>query len=331
LLLALINDILDVSKLEAGKIVLESVAIDLELLCQDVFKMIMPGLKDKPIETSVLIDPGVPRLVKADPTRMRQVLVNLVSNSVKFTKTGTIAITISSARYETPRSGYTFLEIHVTDTGIGVPEDKKDIIFSPFTQSDDSTTRQFGGTGLGLTICRSIVEAMGGCIRVESEEGKGSDFIICVELPIADLPTSEAILSESITNQSGVRESGDRGLRVLVAEDNHTNQMLMREYLDMLKVKSEFVANGQEAVQRLMENRYDLCFMDIQMPVMDGLEATRIVRERISKELPVIGLSAAVMSADTRKGFDAGLSDYLKKPVDIDQISDVIDKWAGKK
>jgi PAS domain S-box-containing protein len=461
LLLEIINDILDVSKFESGNMSLESIDFNLDYLCRDVLEMCLSKIEGKPIETYVRIEHDVPVNLKGDPTRLRQVLVNLLGNAMKFTMNGSIGIKVLTDK-EGQANGIVALRVHVIDTGIGIPQDKADMIFQPFTQVDESTTRKFGGTGLGLSISKAIVTAYGGKIWVESKEGKGSEFIFTLKLKAGDqsstvgiqpLPFDKlkgkrvVIVDDKVVNRdllqyycegagmliSGVyekpalavdeirlmcggndapdivlsdlmmpemdghqlaqsikqirdiklvvvtsdarigtakeaesygfdgyiakpfareqfykvlatvlgdmREDGPivtrhmaeelscKGVKILVAEDNIANRMLMEEYLQMLECEYDFVVNGQEAVEKLRGKDYDLCLMDVQMPVMDGLAATQIIRQEISKDFPVIALSAAVMQEDKEKGSAAGMTDYLNKPVSLQDLKAVIVKW----
>jgi signal transduction histidine kinase/CHASE1-domain containing sensor protein/ActR/RegA family two-component response regulator len=324
ILLDLIDDILDVSKFEAGKLKLETVDFDLSALCLDAVNMIVPRIKDLPIETAVHIADDVPLELNGDPTKLRQLLVNLLGNAAKFTEQGAISVSVFHDSKPGEDSAYVDLRIHVKDTGIGIPSDKQKVIFQPFTQADESTTRKFGGTGLGLTICKAIADAMGGRIWVESEEGKGSDFIFTVRLARAsDLPARD----ESTSAEPTFIQGEYRGSRVLVAEDNTINQKLMKEYLNILEIESDFVANGAEAIEKIKTGEYDMCLMDVQMPVLNGLEATMIIRSEVSKDFPIIGLSAAVMAEDKEKGYAAGMNDYLSKPIDLEELKKIIAKW----
>ncbi len=467
LLLGIINDILDFSKLEAGGVTLESINFDLEYLVNDVFKMIGSKLRDKKIDTYIDIENNVHRFLCGDPTRLRQILVNLLGNAIKFTDQGDIGVIV---RLDKKESFEDELVIHFTvkDSGIGIPEDKKDKIFAVFSQVDETTTRKFGGTGLGLSICKSLSEAMGGSIWVESQEGKGSEFHFKIKLKkgqkieregikpltlsemqgkevlivddnknsrdllkryceevglkvvasvesgkralrridqmiddnnLVDLILSDIMMPEmdghgliakirankkckdikiiaissdirlgeaqhaqedgfngflpkpisrdallkvitvvlgdnreqgSIVTRHMAEELACKGIKVLVVEDVLPNQALIKAYFQQFGCEGDYASNGQEAVDMLRSNidQYDLCLMDMQMPVMDGLEATRIIRKEISKDFPIIALTAAALKEDQDQCFKAGMTDYISKPIQTEKLKEKILEYA---
>ena len=466
LLLEIINNILDVSKFDSGHFVLENIEFNLDQVCVDALQICMPRLTSRRIETSIRIDHDVPEILVGDPTRLQQVLVNLIGNAGKFTREGSIILKVF--RHAVVGEDVV-LRFHVCDTGIGIPADKVEVIFQPFTQVDESTTRKFGGTGLGLSICKSIVKACGGDIFVESEIGKGSDFVFTLKLRrgekhdditampaavrdrfrffvLADGPANgetvchylksagleivgfsqeetammqllqnaattgnfssaghsavlivagNALLAEEIAKMrqhfpegcfravllssdakidtlTSARESGYgalvpasftrrqlfaavsgvcleepahgsaeaagqsvesvnfSGCRILVVEDDMGSRRLLKEILEKTGAACEFVQNGQEAVDILRGQSFDICLMDVQMPVMDGLAATRIIRSEISSVLPIIALSAAVMKEDREKGIAAGMNDYLSKPLDVEALRSCLNKFCPK-
>ncbi|MBF0384501.1 MAG: PAS domain S-box protein [Candidatus Omnitrophica bacterium] len=465
LLLGVINDILDVSKFELGKISLESIDFNLEYICHDVFKLLRPRMVELGLDGSVAIAKEVHLSLNGDPTRLRQVLINLFNNAVKFTKKGSVRLDVSVSKEPVKENGKQMIRFALKDTGIGIPEDKREEIFKAFTQADESTTRKYGGTGLGLTICKAIVETMGGKIWVESKEGAGSEFIFEIPMKVSEASSRKdiqpvafsalkgrrvVIIDDTTQNRdiftryceeagmlvSGAFESGkeayehlsrvdkgDRpdivlldvmmpgssgheiagmikgdtelagikliavtsdvgigtakaahgsgfdayltkplikedlyrviatllgvrsrheeiitrhmanelacqGMRVLVADDSIPNQMLMEEYLKSLGVSVVIVGNGEEALAELRKGKaFDLCLMDIQMPVMGGLEATQIIRAEISKDFPVLALSAAVMQEDIVSGYAAGVTDYLIKPIDFGKLKEALIRW----
>ncbi len=457
LLMSIINDILDFSKFESGKMQLESINFNIEYLVHDVFKMVMERIANKPIDTFVDIAEDVPRYLLGDPTRLRQVFLNLLGNAIKFTSDGEIGVIIRRNNALVSEDNIGLLCI-VKDTGIGVSEDKHRLIFESFSQADQSTTRNFGGTGLGLTICKSIVEAMGGRIRIESTANVGSKFIFEIILPkgkslteseiyplsldqiknkkvaiVEDNDKNREILinyceqigmdvvfvaksgesclqkldsmasicvfpdvlltdmlmpgmdgyalidkirkndnwkklrfvavssdarvgitkeaqekgfhgflpkpiirdelknviavvlgdqreKKSIITRHSAEEMHCKGIKVLVAEDSFPNQELMKAYFKNLGCDGEFAENGAEAIEMIKKNSYDLCFMDLQMPVMGGIEATLKIRKDISKELPIIALTANVMKEAYEKCLKAGMNDFLPKPVDMESL-----------
>lgn len=468
LLLSLINDILDFSKFEAGKIQLEFINFNMEYLLDDVFKMITPNIKNKSIETYIDIDKDAKLNVKGDPTRIRQILINLLSNAVKFTSEGAIGI-ILRMKKEKSVKGYVCFQICVSDTGLGVPEEKRQTIFEAFQQADDSTTRKFGGTGLGLAICKSLIEVMQGTIWVESQEGKGSQFVFEITLKEGDssleedsreedvidisdkvilavddneqsrnlieeylkqsglkeknirvcpsarsglevldglikkksLPDiiisdimmpgmdgyefinrvrsnketksikaiaitsdirlgtarsaqesgfdgflakpitrtellkvisfvlSEKSKSESIVTRHTVNEvSYKRKIKILVVEDSIPNQELIKAYFSDTTFEADYANNGKEAVAKVRGGQYDICFMDLQMPEMSGDEATKIIRKEITKQLPIIALTAAVLEEDKKLCLEAGMNDFLTKPVSAQKLKDKIYQYV---
>lgn len=332
-LLALINDILDISKIEAREVHFENVNFDLEDLVESALKIIRPKLKDRNLEVYCDFAENIPRSFKGDPARIRQILLNLLSNAVKFTEEGEIHV---SVRLEKPSSepleeNMHMLRISVKDTGIGIPEDKRETIFDAFTQVDSSTARKYGGTGLGLAITKAIVERMGGRIRVESEEGTGSEFMFTLKLEevlsVIKKEISPVQLEQPETPSSTV-ESECKGIRVLVAEDNPINQKLINVLLENMGCEVDLVSNGQEAIKKIKISEYNLCLMDVWMPVMDGLKATELIRQDINRELPIIALTAAAMKEDEEKCLASGMNDYLSKPIDVRKLKEKILKWG---
>ncbi|MCK5259839.1 MAG: response regulator [Candidatus Omnitrophica bacterium] len=468
LLIGIIDDILDISKLESGNIMLESSGFNLEDLILDVFKMIVTRMKDKPFDTYVDIAEDVPREVFGDEIRLKQVLVNLLGNAVKFTSQGDIGVIVELEDKVGDEPDNIYLRFTVKDTGIGIPEDKHELIFETFSQADETTTRRFGGTGLGLAISKAIVEMMGGRIRVESEEGKGSKFIFTIaikkktafdrkeqdqDIPgqlkgkkvfiiddnqiarkivnkccigmgldvvgIADSPQSalhkientitkknlipdlvlcdlimegmdgfelvkhikeneefkdvkyiavtadiraetsdkaaegtfDAYITKPVSLMNMMRVikkvmnvGGDQreaevalencaGIKILVADDSSPNQILMQAYFEELQCEGDFVSNGQEAIDKLNSeaDKYDLCLMDLQMPVLGGVEATQIIRQKIDRDIPIIALTAAVLEEDRKKAEDAGMNDFMTKPINFVEMAEKIVRYRKKR
>jgi len=464
ILIAVINDILDFSKLEAGKVPLENIDFDLGNLVNDIFNMAKIKFKGLDINPFIDWDTQVPQWVKGDPTRIRQILLNFLNNSAKFTHQGEIGVIVRLEQI-TPQGPV--INFCVKDSGIGIPQDKKNKLFSSFSQVDSSTTRRYGGTGLGLAISKKLVEAMGGKVWFESEEGFGSKFfftipfgvgaslvqqaidpltkaqlvnklVLCVDdhpasleivsryckemglrviqavnaaqvlkeldkrLAAKDLPdlilsdvrmpdmdgymlvekirsqavfdsikivatTSDARVggallaqekgfnaylpkpvirndlnkvisavlgdrrpvSAPIITRHVAAEVGLKGVKVLVVDDVVSNQQLMKAYLGMFGCISDIAANGQEAIDKIKSDTYDICLMDVQMPVLDGIEATKIIRAQISKDLPVIALTAAVMKEDIEKALSAGMNDFLTKPLEINILKTKLLKFVS--
>jgi CheY-like chemotaxis protein len=467
LLLSLINDILDISKIESQKVSLEEIDFDLEYLIESCLKLLRQRIKGKSLDLNMAYQETIPRFLKGDPTRIRQILINLVGNAIKFTDEGAVTVAVRSGNEKTTSTDKAVaLELSIKDTGIGIPPEKQNAIFEAFTQVDASITRKYGGTGLGLTITQSLVRLMSGTIRVQSEEGKGSEFIINVSLkkgsptgeskitlidieglkgkkaiivddnaqsreilanycssagitavhsvgsakmalewlgnpankadmllsdimmPGTDgytlckeirnnenmksmvtialtsdaLPGSadktreagfDAYLSKPFTRHDfytilqavfGDSRKGDRriitrhmvqeiltkGVSVLVVEDNPLNQKLMGILLKQMDCVVEMAANGKEAIAMVEKKKYDLILMDIQMPVMDGYQATEHIRMKLKLTTPVIALTAKVFQEDQEKCLSYGMNDFLAKPVETKALKAMIIKWGRK-
>jgi signal transduction histidine kinase/CheY-like chemotaxis protein len=313
-LLEILNDVLDLSKIEAGKLVLESVDFDLGALMVEVHHCFTALARNKGLE--FVIEPGdAAGLYRGDPTRVRQVLFNLVSNAMKFTDAGEVRL---EAR---PEMGSLILA--VSDTGIGIVADKQSTIFGKFNQADASTTRRFGGSGLGLSICRDLVELMGGEISLSSRPGYGSTFT--VRLPLERLGDAPA---DAEAARADDKASDLSGLRVLAAEDNPTNQLVLRALLSGLGVNPTIVNNGVEAVEAFGSGAWDLVLMDVQMPEMDGPTATRAIRAREAetgaRRTPIVALTADAMSHQEAAFLAAGMDGRLTKPIDVAQLFDLV-------
>jgi len=465
LLLEIINNILDLAKVERGKIKFEKVGFHFETLIEDVFRIIRTRLEGKPIALYYDIDLSVPMGLKGDPTRLRQILINLLSNSVKFTAKGEIGLKVSLS--EKSAKNETTLLFKVSDTGIGIPKSRQNFIFEPFTQGDKSVSREYGGTGLGLTISRSYVEAMGGKLWVESEEGKGSDFIFSMSFPldkvfnqrkISKIPAKavsektvfivdkdargalqaccehykiktivgegdskqifenlkkqaegkqgipDIIFIDILTNKENAyllankvhndellkttkiiaiaadirlgisneaykqcfddfllrpiiyeeflsvvhkalgmkaedvsrsigtaeKEESCEGIKVLIVDDSLTNIELIKAYFESIGCKGDYAVNGQEAIEKIRENEYDICFMDLQMPVLNGYAAAQIIREEISRDLPIVALTAADVSEDKERCMKIGFNDFLMKPFDMGEFQGKIIQYGKR-
>jgi len=329
-LLGVINDILDFSKIEAGRMELEDVPFTLSDTVGQTVEMFREKVRRKGLVLDTSFEPGVPQRVKGDPTRLRQILVNLVGNAVKFTEQGTISLRVFSLDEGDTHHHICF---EVRDTGVGIPPESRDRIFESFSQADGSMTRRYGGTGLGLTIAKQLVELMGGGISVESLPGKGSVFRFTVRflrVAAADETGEGAQTGPGDPAPAPIeRDSGCRA-RVLVAEDNRVNQEVCREILEYLRCRVRIVSNGREAVEEVSRNRYDLVFMDFQMPEMDGVEATRLIRSRErtrNSHTKIIALTARAMEGDREQCLAEGMDDYLSKPFTIDRMREVLERW----
>lgn len=314
-LLALINDILDYSKLDAGKVELEQTAFNLRQTCADIRDILADRAMEKGLEMNWYAADDLADTYLGDPARIRQILLNLVGNAIKFTDAGHVNISAAPKGSDTIR-------FTVEDTGIGIAEDARGKLFKDFQQADASTTRKFGGTGLGLAICKQIVDLIGGTIGVESEEGKGSTFWF--ELPMqADQSHTE---SETRPAKTG---NAMPHCRILVAEDNPANQLLIRTLLEKLGQDVTLVENGEEAVQAVGAASFDFVFMDMQMPVLDGMSATRVIRAN-GHDLPIIALTANVPDDSNGCHIKAGIDDWLCKPFNPADIVQRIVQWGGR-
>ena len=304
-LVGLINDILDLSKLEAGRIEIEQERFDLVAVVQDVVDMVRPAADRKRLPIEIRMDDAMPRWFTGDSGRVRQVLLNLASNAVKFTDAGHVRIDLHATA---DAGGRTEVRLDVTDTGIGIAQQDHERLFRPFSQVDSSISRRYGGTGLGLSISRELVHRMGGEIGVESEPGKGSRFWFILPLPRAEPPPPIALPVAA----------GDhaRRLRVLVAEDSPTNQKYVQIVLERAGHRVDVVANGLEAVEAVGRVPYDVVLMDVQMPEMDGLEATRRIRAMsgIPAEVPIVAMTANAGRDVVEQCYAAGMTDYISKP-----------------
>ena len=311
-LLTIINDILDFSKIEAGKLDIETQPYDLHRVVSDVRELMRPQVEAKGLTLESRIADDVPRVMGGDEGRVRQVLINLVGNAVKFTEKGRVSVELS--REDGGAAGR--LRVNVHDTGIGIPEEKRSRLFQKFQQVDTSTTRRFGGTGLGLAICRRLVELMGGEIGVESRAGEGSTFWFTLPLPAAELALAETHVTAGAAPVLALVSGESLPLRVLVAEDNSVNAKLVRHLLEKSGCRVDVAGNGIEAVRMAEQFEYDLVFMDCHMPEMDGFTATKELRARESlRGLPIVALTASALQEDHDACMAAGMDDFLTKPI----------------
>lgn len=326
-LLGILNDILDISRIEEGKLSIEKAPFDLRQIVEGVVDLFSLTAREKGLELRMEYEPGTPTSLIGDPARIRQVLNNFAGNAIKFTEEGYVSI-----RVECPEKNETSARIRVSveDTGIGIDEENLDHIFGKFTQLDSTTKRRFSGTGLGLTISRELIELMGGKVGVESEQGKGSTFHFELELPL-DTSLRLAAPEVALPNRDIDKVAADKvdiSGRVLVAEDNPVNQRVAQALLEKIGFDVEVVANGAEAVEKIENNSFDLVFMDCQMPVMDGYEATVEIRRLQKEDRPVIiAMTAAAMQGDRSKCIDAGMDDYIAKPIKVDALTAIAEKW----
>ena len=345
-LLVIISDILDFSKIEAGKLDLEIIDFDLRVLLDELSDLVAFNAHEKALEYVCVVEPRVPSLLKGDPGRLRQVLVNLIGNAIKFTGKGEVRVRVSLEDEEDRRARIRF---EVKDTGIGISEENLSLLFQPFTQADASMTRKYGGTGLGLSISKHIVSLMGGMIDARSAEGAGSTFWFTASFqkqtecsrphddPAAalglkqDSPTLE---NQPVMTRPATDESVRSKYRILMAEDNVTSRKVAIGILKKLGYQADTVANGLEAVRLLETAPYDLVFMDVQMPEMDGLEATQVIRRREKKSgghIPIVAMTAYALKGDNVRCLQAGMDDYIPKPIVPQAVAAKLEKWLPKK
>jgi PAS domain S-box-containing protein len=335
-LLAIINDLLDLAKIESGKLHLEIGTFTLDEALDDMLKALAVRATAKGLALTRAVAPEAAGALAGDARRLRQVVVNLVGNAIKFTECGSVHLHVGPA--EEPAGeplpvlhehASTFRQLHfrVTDTGIGIPAAKQQTIFDPFEQADRSTTRKYGGTGLGLAIASRLVRLMGGRLWVESTEGQGSTFHFTAWFGQVDAPAPPPADAAPAVN------AGPRALRILVAEDNQVNQMIAVRMLEKQGHRVKVVADGAQAVAAVQGEGFDLVLMDVQMPGMDGLEATAQIRESErggARRLPIVAMTAHAMKGDRERCLDAGMDDYLTKPVDAEELYEVLERLAPR-
>ncbi len=339
-LLAQINNILDLSKIESGKMELECVGFDLPALVRGVLDVFLQQALAKQIQLTASIDPRIPAWLQGDPTRIKQVLINLLNNALKFTEDGQVLVRVSLEGHE---AGYAPIRCEVQDTGVGIPPEKKDRLFQSFSQADASTTRRFGGTGLGLAISKQLIELMGGRIGVSSQLGQGTTFWFSLRLAQGDAAPHRSAPAPQPTRPPQPRvaaptDRDPRSVRILLAEDHEINQFVVGEVLSKAGYGYDIARNGQEAILAVSQKHYDLVLMDCQMPEVDGFEATRSIRQAEQDKsqprpdagrLPIIALTANAMKGDRERCIEAGMDDYLTKPLDTEKLLKMIRSYLG--
>lgn len=322
-LLGLINDILDLSRVEAGRIALESIEFHLVNVVNSVCKGLSVLANKKGLDIKVDIEKNVPELIEGDPVRLRQILINLINNAIKFTHKGSVTVNV---KVEKKSDNEIILHFAIIDTGIGIPKDRQESVFDVFTQADESTTRQFGGTGLGLAICKKLTDMMGGQIWVESKPGKGSGFHFTGSFKLVKGDVAGKDIYGAKQQELGPdKELID--LKVLLAEDNLVNQKIAVKMFEKFGWKVQAVGDGQSVIDEIIKNRFDVVFMDAEMPILDGLEATKIIRkneESTGTHIPIIAFTARAMQEDRKRFMDAGMDGYVSKPINRKQLFDEV-------
>lgn len=325
-LLAILNDLLDLSKIEAGRLVLDETPVQLGNLLKDSVSMLAPLLGDKPIALAVEVAPNVPESIIGDPLRLRQIMTNLLSNAIKFTATGHIQAQLRVLDEEPGRSR---CQLNVIDTGVGIDPARLQKLFDAFEQADSSTSRHFGGTGLGLTITRQLVHIMGGELTATSEPSKGSTFSVtwwANRDPFYQLPASPPHHASLLQ----LKQLASDPVRVLVVDDHPANLHLMQVWLNELGIFVETAENGALAIEKAAACTFDLIFMDIQMPIMNGLEAAQQIRaqERGGQRVPIIALTAHALNSEREFWLRNGIDDYLSKPLEESQLHHILQQWT---
>ena len=326
-LVNVINDVLDFSKIEANKLDLDEIEFDFREFLRETFKPLQFRATEKGLATQFNIEDSVPAVVIGDPVRLRQMIVNLTGNAIKFTSEGSIGINAKASSVDDEDF---VLHIMVTDTGIGIPKDRVDKIFAAFEQADGTTTRQFGGTGLGLSICQRLAQLMNGKVWAESTPGKGSVFHVDVRLR---LPLKTSIGQDATaTRVEQTINNIERELKILLAEDNVVNQKLCEALIHKKGHCLTIVSDGSQAVEKVFDEEFDLVLMDVQMPIVDGLTATRQIRDRWNRNehLPIIALTAHAMRGDRQKCMDAGMDGYITKPMKPNELYSEISRVMGR-
>lgn len=332
-LMQIINDVLDFSKIEAGRLDLESEAFSLRNLLDKIMKSFSHQAQSKGIALKLHVDENVPKALQGDPGRLRQVIVNLVGNALKFTQAGVVELSVwpQPVQTATGNGGQARLLFMVRDTGMGIPKDKLESIFESFTQADSSTTKLFGGTGLGLAISKKLTAMMHGTIWAESEQGKGAAFKFTA---VFAAPAGEAMENGLAETTSPAGSGGHRPLRILVAEDDRMNQIFAETFLKDAGHSVAIATNGKQVVKLLDAEHYDLILMDISMPEMDGLQATSVIRSsttgRFDPGIPIIAMTAHALKGDRERFLAAGINGYIAKPVEFDELMRAVEQAMGR-
>jgi len=326
-LLLVINDILDISKLEAGKLSLERRPFHLANMVHETVFLVDFAASAKGIVIKETIDNSIPSVFLGDLLRVRQILLNLLSNAIKFTEQGNVELIVDG---QSEQDDFYTLRFQVKDTGIGISKENQSKLFKPFSQVDNTISRKYGGTGLGLIICAQLVKQMGGKISVESELGKGSNFTFTINLQVSELTQQEQIEQSRLHKDDNNKSFAEAyPLKILVAEDNRINQIIVKSLFGKLGYDVDIANDGQEAIDAVDNKKYDVIFMDMQMPVMDGVTATKNIIAKHPNEHPnIIAMTANVLTPDKQRCYDAGMIDFIAKPINSDHVVEAIRKMS---
>ena len=314
LLLNIINDILDFSKIEAGKLAISKIPFDLHRMLKVIENIFSLKAEEKGLVIQFINDKDLPVALIGDDLRLKQILINLIGNAIKFTEKGSVTVTSHVLAYS--EENYALIKFSIRDTGIGVAKEKLPKLFTAFVQAEDATTRQFGGSGLGLTISQSLAKLLGGKLSAESELGKGSCFYVQLPFEIDTAPSTDI-------KRIDIKPSFDlTGTHLLIAEDNKTNRLVLEAILNQEKISFDMAHNGQEALDFLKNNRYDAVLMDVQMPILNGLDATKKIRcsNEHYHNIPIIAMTAYAIDGDKEKCLESGMNAYVSKPIDRDNF-----------
>ena len=318
-LIVLINDILDLAKVDAGKMTFEQVPFKMELSISAMLHLFETKIQEKNLRLEIEYDSRIPKVVLGDPVRLHQIILNLVSNAVKFTTEGFITVSVKLIEEDDQQATVQF---SVSDTGIGIAENKLERIFENFQQASSGTSRLYGGTGLGLAIVKQLVEPQGGTITVESVVSQGSTFSFTLSfLKTKEIPDSDIEIPEPDLEM--------KNIKVLVAEDIPLNQLLMKTILDDFGYEREVAANGKIAIEKLKTSSFDIILMDLQMPEMNGFEATEYIRKVMKLNIPIIALTAGALPTERQKAIDAGMNGFVTKPIEAGELKDALYKFLG--
>jgi CheY-like chemotaxis protein len=327
-MMALLNDVLDFEKIESGKLELELINFDLHRLLNSVITLMSGHAEVKDIDLILSLSEDTPRYVVGDPVRLRQVLLNLTGNSIKFTDKGGVKLDVSVNQENTDQSQSNNIAIvfKIIDTGIGISEAAQKNLFNPFSQADKSISRKFGGTGLGLAICQRLIEAMGDDIKIQSQEGKGSTFYFSLNMPLGSEIDEDSVASAPNEIKSA---RANKKLRVLIVEDNEINQKLLKEFISRMGHEIDQALSGEEAIEKFKANIYDVVLMDVQLPGISGLGATKFIRtydDEQKSKTPVFALTGNVREEDIRACYAVNMNGHIAKPIDVQILTDQLNK-----